>query len=627
MIRSANLLRTDNSVSSGMQRLEQEGPDALDLASLGKAYAAGLDPATLLDGIYDRIEAAGAGPVWISLVPRDNAQALLAAAKARQEAGERLPLYGIPFAIKDNIDLSGVPTTAGCPDFAFEPDKTAFAVECLIAAGAIPIGKTNLDQFATGLVGTRSPYGIPSCVFDHRYVSGGSSSGSAIAVASGLVAFALGTDTAGSGRVPASFNNIVGLKPTKGLISTAGVVPACKTQDCISVFANTVGDALEVVRVAAGFNPEDSFSKAAPPRALLAKEWTQGFRFGVPSAEALSFFGDEAAAELFRQSVERLEAIGGTKVEINYAPFAQTAQLLYKGPWVAERLTAIQDFISTHPEAVHPVVREIILSGSSMTAVDTFEAQYKLAEYCRLAEQQWAKMDVMLLPTAGTIYTIEELLADPVTLNSNLGFYTNFVNLMDLCALAVPAGFRLNGLPFGVTLVGRAFEDGAVAALGDRLHRALEGATMGGSSRPLAQESAIRTSPDDGLISLAVVGAHLSGQPLNKQLTERGAILRKTTRTAEGYSLYALRGTVPPKPGLVRDGRGRGAIEVEVWDVPANRFGTFVAEIPGPLGIGTLVLEDGSSVKGFLCEAYALDGATDITGTGGWRNYLRGTSQ
>ena len=585
------------------------------------AYAAaGERAAEMLDAAYDRIEAAGERPVWISLVPRAQAQAVLADALRRRDAGEHLPLLGVPFALKDNIDLAGLPTTAGCPDFAYMPQRSAFAVERLVAAGAIPVGKTNLDQFATGLNGTRSPYGIPRCAHDPARVSGGSSSGSAVAVATGLVPFALGTDTAGSGRVPAGFNGVVGLKPTKGLISTGGVVPACRSQDCVSVFAATVGDALAVARVAAGFDPDDPFSRAAPAGCLAATDCLVarpgGMRFGVPPPAALAALDYEWRA-LFEEAARALESLGGTRVEFEFAPFQETAGLLYAGPWVAERLAAVGAFAVERPGSVHPVVADILRSGARYTAVDAFEGQYRLAALLRQAEREWARMDVMLLPTAPHHPTVEAMLADPVRLNAELGAYTNFVNLMDLAALAVPAGTAA-GLPFGVTLVGRAFKDGALALVGDRLHRALLADSVPPEGRVEPEPAA---DPAGERVLVAVVGAHLAGQPLNPQLTRRDGRLVRTARTAAGYSLYALPGAAPRKPGLVRDG-GAGGIEVEVWSLPVAGFGAFVAEIPPPLGIGTLALADGTEVKGFVCEPHALQGAESITHHGGWRAFL-----
>lgn len=586
---------------------------ALDIHALGEGYASGtFAPAAIVEEVYRRIAASGERPVWISLVPKDEALE-----KAQRAKG---PLAGIPFAVKDNIDVAGLPTTCACPEFAYVPERSATVVERLEAAGAILVGKTNLDQFATGLVGARSPYGIPASVFDPDYISGGSSSGSAVAVAAGLVSFALGTDTAGSGRVPAAFNNIVGLKPTKGLISTQGVVPACRTQDTVSVFALTVADAARVIASAAAFDAGDPYARR-PPRPFAVERPPTGLRIGVP-AGGLAFFGDGEAERLYRASIDRLAEGGAEIVAIDLAPFRRAASLLYQGPWVAERLAAIRAFACERPGALHEVVGRIILGAEKLSAADAFEGFYALAGLVREAEAQWEKMDVMLLPTAPTTYRISDVLADPIRLNTNLGFYTNFVNLMDLSALAVPAGFRTDGLPFGVTLIGRAFADGRLAALGDALHRTLAHLRLGATATRLEETPPVAATPAAGRVSVAVVGAHLSGQPLNVQLQERNARLVATAHTAPGYSFYALAGTTPAKPGLVFDGRGAGGIEVEVWEMEEAAFGSFVALIPPPLGIGTVRLADGSEVKGFLCETYALADAVDITSYGGWRAWL-----
>jgi allophanate hydrolase len=558
---------------------------------------------TNISAIYDRMEAGPRAPVWISVVPRE---ASLDRARRLEEdvAASTLPLYGWPFAIKDNIDLAGIPTTAACPAYAFTPATDAPVVARLIAAGAIPIGKTNLDQFATGLVGTRSPHGACSSVFDARYISGGSSSGSAVAVASGLARFGLGTDTAGSGRVPAAFNGLIGLKPTRGLLSASGVVPACRSLDCVSIFTRTCVDALAVWNAARGLDPQDAYSRAAGPGDGAAPWATGPFRFGVPTRDQLEFFGDDEAGELYLQSIARLEKAGGERVEIDFAVFRAAAELLYSGPWVAERLAAIAPFLDAHADAMDPVVRGIIAGASRFTAVDAFRAQYRLGELARAAGDEWARMDVLALPTTGTIYTHEQIAADPVRLNTNLGYYTNFVNLFDLAAVAVPAGARANGLPFGISLIGRAFTDEGLLALADRY---LTGT---------------QTSRAPGCIQLAVVGAHLSGQPLNWQLTGIGARLGFAARTAPDYRLYALSGT-PAKPGLIRDRGFQGpGIEVEVWNIPEDRFGGFVAAIPAPLGIGTVTLESGESVKCFLCEGYGVADTPEITQYGGWRGYL-----
>jgi allophanate hydrolase len=553
--------------------------------------------------VYDRLESAPLNPVWISLVPRERALERALAV----ENNNGLPLAGMMFAVKDNIDVAGKPTTAGCPAYAYTPAASATIVRRLEDAGAVLIGKTNMDQFATGLVGTRSPFGACSSVFDERYISGGSSSGSAVAVAKGLVTFSLGTDTAGSGRVPAAFNNLIGLKPTRGLLSTAGVVPACRTLDCVSILASTCDVAHRVWRVAKGFDSGDPFSRTPRPGEDSAPWLNTPFRFGVPPPEQLEFFGDEEASTLYQEAVRKLKNLGGEKIEIDFSIFRAAADLLYEGPWVAERLAAIQTFLRGHSNEMNPVVRGIISGGERHTAVEVFEAEYRLMDLRRVAAKQWATMDLLVLPTTGTIYTHDQIAADPVKLNTNLGYYTNFVNLMDLAAVAAPAGFRSNSLPFGISFIGPTFSDEALLALA---HRYL------GAKTPLLDRA-------PGCVDLVVVGAHLTGQPLNSQLTQRGARLKRTCRTAPGYRLYALAGTKPPKPGLVRDNQFQGpGIEVEVWTIAEDQFGGFVAEVPKPLGIGNVTLDSGQSVKCFICEPYALANATEITRFGSWRNFL-----
>jgi allophanate hydrolase len=544
---------------------------------------------------YAAIREQGERPVWISLVPEETTLARAAALDTS------LPLAGMTFAIKDNIDLAGIATTAGCPDYSYVPEASATVVSRLMAAGAIPIGKTNLDQFATGLVGTRSPYGAPSSVYDPAYISGGSSSGSAVSVAAKLVDFSLGTDTAGSGRVPASLNNLIGLKPTKGAISTKGVVPACRSLDCVSIFARDVLTAGKVFDVARGFDAADGYSRAAGQR----KAWpTKGFRFGVPPASQLEFFGDESAREIFDLAVADYEARGGIRVEIDYTPFRDAAQLLYAGPWVAERLAAIADFAQEKPEALHPVTAAIILKARSLTAVSAFEASYRLADLRRLADEEFTKMDFMLLPTNGAAYTHAEVEAEPILRNTELGYYTNFVNLLDLAAIAVPAGIRANGMPFGVTLIGPAWSDEALLAT-----------SAGGE--PYCPV---------GYVPLAVCGAHLAGQPLNWQLTEAGAFLIEACKTAPGYRFFALQGTVPPKPGLVRSPEDGSPIDVEVWAVPEATFGRFVATVPPPLAIGNATLESSRVVKSFVCEPFSIEGSMEITHLGGWRQFVGQTT-
>jgi allophanate hydrolase len=588
---------------------------SLDIVNLEQLFAGGeVTPEQVVSEVYRRIRAKGIRPDWITLVEED---AAIASARAAPPG----PLYGIPFAVKDNIDVAGLPTTCACPEFAYVANRSATVVDRLGAAGAILIGKTNLDQFATGLNGTRSPYGIPTSVFSSDYISGGSSSGSAVAVAAGLVSFALGTDTAGSGRIPAAFNNIVGLKPTKGLISMRGVVPACRTQDAVSIFALTAADAAKVAAVAVAFDEEDSFARrAAQPFAV--EKASEPLRVGVPK-ESIPFFGDLDYASLYRAAVDRLKAQGAEIVPVDYAPFEKAAAMLYAGPWVAERLVEAGPLLGRNPEAIHPTLRGILAGAESKTALQAFGALYALAELVRLARPNWAKIDCLLLPTAGTTFTIADMLADPVELNGRLGTYTNFVNLMDLAAIAVPAGFRSDGIPFGVTLIGPALSDGMLVSVADALHRSLAGLMLGATSHALAWAPPINFEPaPSNTVKLAVVGAHLSGQPLNGQLIECNAKFVETTRTAAGYRLYALTNTTPAKPGLVFDGTGEGGIEVELWEMDQAAFGSFVALIPAPLSIGTLTLADRRTVKGFLCEGYAKEGAEDITAFGGWRAWL-----
>ena len=526
------------------------------------------------------------------------------------------PLAGLRFAVKDNIDVAGLPTTAACPAFAHDAAAHAQVVQRLLDAGAVLVGKTNLDQFACGLNGTRSPYGAVPNSFDARYVSGGSSSGSARVVATGEVDFALGTDTAGSGRVPAGLNNIVGLKPTKGLISTRGVLPAAQSVDCVSIFARTVELAARVLKVAMGHDAADPYSRAlVPATAPLPSR----LRIGVPST--LEFFGDADAAAAFERSLAQLEALGGIRVPIDYAPLAEAAALLYDSALVAERYAAVRTFFDAHEADVIEPVRGILARGRQYSAADLVDAQTRLRALAQQAAPMWNDIDLLVVPTAPTHYTIDAMRADPVALNQNLGAYTNFVNLLDYAALSVPTCLRADGLPFGLTLIGPCASDFQLAELGQRLHHA-SGLTLGATGAPMPAAAALPLVKAAATLKVAVVGAHLSGMPLNGQLTERGATLLRETLTAPQYRLYALPGTVPPKPGMVRVPAGGAALIVEVWEMPATAYGAFVALIPAPLGIGTLTLDDGSSVQGFVCESIALDGAEDITHHGGWRRYI-----
>jgi allophanate hydrolase len=563
-----------------------------------------MKPTESVKQAFERIRAESKQPIWISQVSEDKALSQAAALEQHPEAASK-PLYGLTFAVKDNIDVAGMPTTAACPGYAYTPAKNAHVVDQLQAAGAILIGKTNMDQFATGLVGTRSPHGACSSIYNSDYISGGSSSGSAVAVALSQVDFSLGTDTAGSGRVPAAFNNIVGLKPTRGLISASGVVPACRTLDCVSIFTRHAGDALKVLLAAAQPDPSDFLSR--PLVAQKGAAWSANTqRIGIPKASQLEFFGDHEAEKLYRSSIDRFTQLGATIVEIDFAPFRQAADLLYSGPWVAERLAAIEAFATDHAADMDPTVAKIILGARKYSAVDTYRAVYKLADLRILADAQWQSMDCLLLPTTGTTFTHAQIAEDPIGRNTQLGFYTNFVNLLDLSALAVPAGFRPNGLPFGVTLMAPAMAEQSLTATAQRF--------LG--------EPAEAALPK-GFLEVAVLGAHLSGMPLNHQLTSRGAYLRETTRTSPEYRFYALANSTPPKPGLEHvPGLSGPGIELEVWAIPASEFGSFVNEIPAPLGIGTAKLASGRSVKCFIAEPHALATATDITKFGGWRAYM-----
>ena len=569
--------------------------------NLGKLSAVAVAEETLARAeAYDAIQP----QIWISRATREQFLEAAKAVDARVAAGETLPLAGVPFAAKDNIDVAGFETTAACPAFAYRPEASAGVIERLTAAGALCLGKTNLDQFATGLNGSRSPYGIPRNAYNLAYVSGGSSSGSSVAVAAGLVPFALGTDTAGSGRVPAAFNHLVGFKPTKGRWSTRGLVPACRTLDCITVFTDDTADARLIDEVIASFDQEDPFSKA------LADAPVKPRTFGVPRRDQRNFFGDLESEYLYGRALEKLAELGDV-VEIDYAPLQEAALLLYGGPWVAERTAAMADILATNPEAVDPTVREVVEKGVPMTAVDLFNGIYRLAQLKRYADTLWSEIDVMAFPTAGTTYRVAEMLAAPVALNSNLGAYTNFVNLLDMAALAVPAGIRANGTGFGITLIGPADTDCALLDVADSY---LATADLP-SPPPLDLEGKMQT------VKLAVVGAHLKDMPLHWQLTSRDATFVGAFETAPNYRLYAMADSVPPKPALVHSADG-AAIKVEVYELGVAEFGSFVAEVPPPLAIGTVTLADGSSVKGFVSEPRATEGAEDVTALGGWRAYI-----
>ncbi len=532
-----------------------------------------------------------------------------------------LPLYGVPFSIKDNIDLAGVPTTAACPDFTYLPERSATIVEQLISLGAIPMGKTNLDQFATGLNGSRSPYGACPNSVNMDYPSGGSSAGSSLAVALGVSSFALGTDTAGSGRVPAGLNNLVGMKASKGLISTAGVVPACRTLDCVTTFTATAREASQLLALTARLDPRDEYSRSNP-------SWNDGsafgtarpFRFGVPRAQDLAFFGCEQGPLLFGDAIDQLTAMGGEPVTLDLSPFLEAARLLYEGPWVAERYSVVEALMNTTPEAVLPVIAAVLAKASSVTGVQTFRAQYRLQALKAQCDRLLDGLDFVVTPTIGRPVTLAELHEEPVLRNSELGYYTNFVNLLDYAAVAVPTAFMNNGMPWGVTVFGRAFTDQYLLSVAQGLQAVTELPLVG---RQTLVASPLANPARSDMTRLVVCGAHLDGLALNWQLKQRGARLIESTQSSPDYQLYALAGGPPFRPGMVRVHQGGVAIEIEVWELPSRELGSFLTGIPAPLGLGKVQLADGRWETGFICENHGLEGATDISHFGGWRAYLK----
>ncbi|HEY7865492.1 MAG TPA: allophanate hydrolase [Psychromonas sp.] len=568
--------------------------------------------------------------VWLATISDTQLQEMLT--RLSTKSMDELPLYGVPFAIKDNIDLSLLPTTAGCAAYAYKPSQSARVVQLLIKAGAIPLGKTNLDQFATGLVGVRSPWGAVKNSVNPEYISGGSSSGSAVAVAKGQVSFALGTDTAGSGRVPAALNNIVGLKATKGLLSCTGVVPACKSLDCVTLLANTVDELNQLLDISAQQDPKDCYSRAN--KAVNSNEHYQssnrlvGLKIGLPADAQLEFFADRSAQALFEKNVALLKKAGAQIIPINFQPFLEAAKLLYEGPWVAERYAGIEDFFEKNSKQCLAVIETIINGAKKHSAVDTFKAIYRLQAFKVECDAILAEVDCILTPTTGTTYTVAQVEAEPIKLNSNLGYYTNFMNLLDYAAIALPAGFLKTGLPFGITLFGPAFSDRLLLSAGAQFQQ-LAGLTLGvtGQALPVFNKPASTvSSAASDQTDIAVCGAHLSGFPLNKQLTSRGGRLVKACKTSSNYRFYALAGAPPYRPGLIRvmgESEQGVAIEVEVWRLPAHSLGSFLAGIAQPLGLGKVELDNNSWVNSFICEGYAVSDALDITQFGGWSAYIK----
>jgi len=585
-------------------------PETFSINELRALYFSGkISPVEVIAEIRQRIDRDRENPVWITVLDEQTLLPYLNNLESLDK--NKFPLWGIPFAIKDNIDLENIPTTAACPAFAYTPTRNATVVQKLLDAAAIPIGKTNMDQFATGLVGTRSPYGEVQNAFVADYISGGSSSGSAVAVARGHVAFALGTDTAGSGRVPASLNNLIGLKPSRGLLSTSGVVPACKTLDCVSLFAHTLGDAELLLNITQGVDANDCYSRALELNTHTLNKLT----VGIPKKQQLEFFGDFEAEKLFHQSIEAIQKQNTSIIEIDLAPFIEAAQMLYGGPWVAERWLTAKDVLETNSDAILPVIKNILLSANSLSAAESFHNFYRIAELRKIIEPTLALVDVILTPTIARPWLRDEVRKNPLELNSKLGYYTNFMNLFDLAALAVPQGFFSNGLPNGVTLFADHSSDLQLLKIAAHLFPDCAG------ENPMSGENPMQDKIE--YHDLLVCGAHMSGLPLNTQLTERGAVFGESVKTAACYQLYALPGGPPFRPGLVRVVENGVEIEAEIWRLPASRWGDFIALIPAPLGIGSVMLADGRLVKGFLCEGFAINDATNISELGSWRNFLK----
>ena len=590
---------------------------AITLSELRNQYRKNtLSPTALIETLWPKLES-GDPAIWIHRIAKESL--LQRAAELETLSVLELPLYGIPFAVKDNMDVAGCPTSAGCPDFTYDAKTHAYGVELLLAAGAILIGKTNMDQFATGLVGTRSPYGIPGNAFDPRFIPGGSSSGSAVALAKGLVSFSLGTDTAGSGRVPASFNNLLGYKPTRGKLSNRGIVPACQSLDCVSIFGLQARDIADVLSVLDKWDPLDPYSRQEPVRA--SSRLSGSPRVALLQPDQLDFFGDSIAGQAYEESVQVLANSGLDLSSVDLSPFLKAADLLYAGPWVAERYLATSPLITESPQSFLPETRSIIRGGSKASARDAFRAQYKLAELRREADQIWESFDFLALPTTGSIFTQDAISKDPIALNSQLGRYTNFMNLLDLCGCAVPTAFREDGLPAGLTLFAPAFHDREVLRWAGEIHRTA--GTGAGLEREFKPESPDQ-SGDAESIDLFVCGSHMSGLPLNGQLTELGATFLCEVETAPHYRMFILPPTesLPLRPGLVRCPEETRSLPGELWRMPLKNFGAFMLKIRYPLGISQIRLKNGNTEYGFSCDPEGVENSAEITHLGGWRSFL-----
>ncbi|MGG4481942.1 allophanate hydrolase [Paenibacillus illinoisensis] len=570
-------------------------PELMSISALRTGYLRGsFTPAEVVESIIERAKDTEDYHVWITRPSRERITPYLE--KLQHLSITEYPLWGIPFAIKDNIEVQGWPVTAGCPEFSSVSEQYAIVVERLIAAGAIPVGKTNLDQFATGLVGTRSPYGETCNALRPELISGGSSSGSAVAVALGQAAFSLGTDTAGSGRIPAALHGLVGYKPAVGAWPSTGLVPACRSIDCITVFTHELEDAVSVDRIVRGPHAEDAFSKTRPlgPTRAPAK-WL------LPKGE-LTFFGPFAEAyETAWQAAKQALLQSGVYVdEVDISMLQEAAALLYEGPLVAERWADLEMFAQQHPGALFPVTEKVLRTGGkdTFTAAALFRAQHRLAEI-RRSTAEWLHNAVLVLPTCGGTWTREQVQQDPIQTNSHMGLYTNHCNLLDLSAIAVPAGKAAEDLPFGITLFTLPEQEASMV------------------------EAARIFEPHHNRLLVAVCGLHMRGMSLEPQMTGLGAFFVEETRTAPEYRLYKLN-TSPAKPGLVHTLEEGTSIDLELWSMPLSSFGSFTAAIPAPLGIGKIMLQDGRVVSGFICEASAAQNAVDMSHLGGWRNIVAG---
>jgi len=593
----------------------------MSITGLRKLYSDGdLTPAALMEAIREKAGSLESHNIYIHLLSAEQCQPFLDSLANKNP--EETPLWGIPFTLKDNIDLADIPTTAACEAFTYTPGKSATAVQRLLAAGAIPVGKANLDQFATGLNGTRSPWGPCRNSFDPDYVSGGSSAGSAVSVACGLSSFSLGTDTAGSGRVPAGFNNLIGLKPSRGLVPATGVVPACQSLDCVSIFSFNSDDANLVLGVAEGFDDEDPYSRV---NVFDNKVQTYGCHEGdlkvaVLKEKDLRFFGDDTYRKAYQDTLATLAASGFELVEIDYDEFNEVALLLYEGPWVSERYIATSPLIQDNPEAINDTVRAIIEPGGTPHATELFKAEYRLHKLKQKCLKALIGFDCLLTPSSGRHFSIEEMLADPILHNSELGYYTNFVNLLDLAAVSVPASITKAGRPFGITLVGDTYSDRLLLSIANRIQRLLP-LPLGALDIEQPPLESLSTA-NNRFTDIVVCGAHMQELPLNYQLTGRGATLKETAKTTPDYALYRLPGDSLLRPALVRDANEGASIEVEVWSIPTRELGSFVSQIPAPLGIGKISISDGRMITGFICEEGGVTGAENISSHGGWRAYI-----